>query len=322
MTHPRTDVLVVGGTGVDTIVRVPDLAVPAGDSASVPPVLDHVGHTGNGVALGLHHLGRAVEFIDFLGEDLQGRMILERYEKEGLAFSHLVSPHGTPRGVNLVDDQGRRFSFYDGRHPVDLRLPREFALPFLERARHVHMSIINHNRDLYRDLAGLDATVSTDLHDWDGENPHHLDYALNSDLVFMSAAAVRGRVDEVLAGILERGRAVLAVATDGAAGCRVLERGRDRPRHFPAVVPERPVVDANGAGDAFISGFLHRYLGGAPVAECVLAGAVAGAFTCTTAGTHTAFVDSAGLDRLAAAAADGWPGAPDGGRAERDGQPV
>ncbi|WP_306370798.1 hypothetical protein [Nocardiopsis sp. CC223A] len=28
MTHPRTDVLVVGGTGVDTIVRVPDLAGP------------------------------------------------------------------------------------------------------------------------------------------------------------------------------------------------------------------------------------------------------------------------------------------------------
>ncbi|CAL9395013.1 Acarbose 7(IV)-phosphotransferase [Nocardiopsis dassonvillei] len=309
MTGPRTDVLVVGGTGVDTVVRVPELAVPAGDSAQVPPVLDHVGHTGNGVALGLHRLGLAVEFIDFLGDDLQGRMVLDRYAREGLAFSHLPAPNGTPRGVNLVDDRGRRFSFYDARHPADLRLPREFALPFLERARHVHMSIVGHNRDLYRDLAGLDATVSADLHDWDGGNPHHLDYALGSDVVFMSAAGAPGRVDEILAGVLERGRAELAVATDGAAGCRVLERGRDRPRHFPAVAPEHPVVDANGAGDAFVSGFLLRRLDGAAVEECVLAGAVAGAFTCTTEGTHTAFADPATLDRLAAAALEeGWPG--------------
>ncbi|MDT0330567.1 carbohydrate kinase family protein [Nocardiopsis lambiniae] len=145
MTGSRDDVVVVGGTGVDTLVRVPDLAVPEGDSAQVPPVRGHVGHTGNGVAPGLRHLGPATGFVDFLGDDVQGRVVLDRYAEPGPDFSHVVSPHGTPRGVDLVDDRGGRFSFYDARHPADLRLPREFAPPFLERARHVHRAISRRN---------------------------------------------------------------------------------------------------------------------------------------------------------------------------------
>ncbi|WP_017597244.1 carbohydrate kinase family protein [Nocardiopsis lucentensis] len=296
------DVLVVGGTGVDTIVRVEELALPEGDAVFVPPVRDYVGHTGNGVALGCHALGMATKFIDFLGDDLQGRMVLESYAERGLDFSHVVSPHGTPRGVNLVDARGRRFSFFDGRHPSDLRLPREFYLPFVERARHVHMSIMNHNRDMYDDLERLGVGTSTDLHDWDGEESHHLDYALRSDLVFLSAAAIHGREARVMRRVLDEGRARLVVVTDGAEGCRVLARGESEPRHFPAVRPERPVVDTNGAGDSFVSAFLYTRLAGGDVAECVLAGSVAGAFACGSHGTHTEFVDPPALRRLAGAA--------------------
>ncbi|MFE6451009.1 carbohydrate kinase family protein [Nocardiopsis dassonvillei] len=292
------DVLVVGGSGVDTIVRVDELALPGGDSVFVPPVVDYVGHTGNGVALGCHALGLATKFIDYLGDDAQGRMVLDSYAERGLDFSHTVSPHGTPRGVNLVDRSGRRFSFYDGRHPEDLRLPPEFYLPFVRRARHAHLSIIGHNRDMYGDLERHGLTTSTDLHDWDGTDPHHLHYALRSDVVFMSAARVRDGVGDVLRDVVGRGRARVAVATDGERGCHVLERGWDAPRGFPAVRPNRPVVDSNGAGDAFVAAFLHAWLGGEPVERCVLAGAVAGAFTCGSAGTHTELIDLPTLRRL------------------------
>ncbi|MEU0371732.1 carbohydrate kinase family protein [Streptomyces sp. NPDC006283] len=295
MSEPSYDMLVVGGTGVDTVVRVDALEVPPGDSVFVPPVHDYVGHTGNGVALGCHALGLATKFIDFLGDDIQGKAVLAAYAERGLDFSHVHSPHGTPRGVNLVDPQGRRFSFYDGRHPADLRLPRAFYLPYLERARHVHLSIVGHNRDMYDDIHRLGITSSTDLHDWDGRNPHHRDYALASDYVFLSAAAIHDRLDEVLHTILDEGRARLVVATDGAAGCHMLVRGEAKSRHFPAVRPERPVVDSNGAGDAFVTAFLHALSEGRAVEECVLAGSVSGAFACASAGTHTEFIDVPGL---------------------------
>ncbi|MFI6873652.1 carbohydrate kinase family protein [Streptomyces sp. NPDC050400] len=295
MTATSYDILVAGGTGVDTIVRVPELRIPTGDSVFVPPVRDYVGHTGNGVALGAHALGMTTKFVDFLGDDVQGQQILAAYAAAGLDFSHVVTPHGTPRGVNLVDAQGRRFSFFDGRHPADLRLPRDFYLPYLERARHVHLSITGVTKDMYADVHRLGIPSSTDLHDWDGTNPHHRAYALASDYVFLSAAAIHDRLDEVLRSILAQGRARLVVATDGAAGCHVLERGEEKPRHFPAVRPERPVVDTNGAGDAFVTAFLHALSQGGSVEECVLAGSVSGAFACGAAGTHTEFIDLPGL---------------------------
>ncbi|QKW05058.1 carbohydrate kinase family protein [Streptomyces sp. NA04227] len=303
MTQPQYDVLVVGGAGVDTVVRVDALALPPGDSVSVPPVHDYVAHTGNGVALGWHALGLATKFIDFLGDDPQGRAVLAHYAGLGLDFSHVVSEHGTPRGVNLVDAEGRRFSFYDARHPADLRLPRDFYLPHLRRARHVHLSITGTNRDMYEDVHRLGLSCSTDLHDWDGSNPHHRTYALASDYVFLSAAAIHHRLDEVLHTIVDRGRARLALATDGAAGCHLLVRGEREVRHFAAVRPERPVVDSNGAGDAFVTAFLYALFEGRPYEECVLAGSVSGAFACGSAGTHTEFIDLSGLRAACARAA-------------------
>ena len=294
-TEPSYDVLVVGGTGVDTIVRVDELALPSGDSVGVPPIRDYVAHTGNGVALGFHALGLATKFLDFLGDDAQGRMILDRYATAGLDFSHLPAPGGTPRSVNLVDRHGRRFSFYDGRHPEDLRLPRDFYLPYVSRARHVHVSRSPLAQDVFADAVRLGRPVSTDLHAWDGEDPSAHPWAYGADVVFLSAATVGERIAEVMRQIVAHGRASLVVATDGAAGCRVLERGEHEPRRFPAVVPERPVVDTNGAGDAFLTAFLHARFGGAGLEECVLAGSVSGAYACGSHGTHEEVISAAAL---------------------------
>ncbi|MER5350797.1 carbohydrate kinase family protein [Kitasatospora sp. NPDC002551] len=296
MTEDEFDLLVVGGAGVDTVVRVDRLEVPAGDSHHVPPIHDYVAHTGNGVALGAHRLGLRTAFIDYLGDDPQAELITAAYAREGLPFARLVSPHGTPRSVNLVDAAGRRFSFHDGRHPASLRLPRSFYLPYLERSRHVHLSITGHNRDLYPDLRRLGRTSSTDLHDWDGENPHHRHYAVSSDLVFLSTAGCPDGYERVMRSILAEGRASVVVATAGAEGCHLLTRDDAALRHLPAVDPGAPVVDTNGAGDAFVTGFLSAWFRGRPPLACARAGAVAGAFACTAAGTHTAFITAAALD--------------------------
>lgn len=289
-------VLVAGGVGIDTIVHVPALPLAMADSIHVPPVADYVAHTGNGVALGLLALGHRPVLLDFIGADPQAELVHARYRERGPAFDFLVHESGTRRSVNLVAPDGRRLSLYDGRHPDSLRMPREHWLPRLRDAEHLHLSIVPWTADLFDDAAALGLPVSTDLHDWDGADPYHLPFARRADIVFLSAAALGEGVFDAMRAILRDGRATLVVATAGAAGSHVLERGRERIRHTACALLDGPVVDSNGAGDAFSSAFLHAWFEGATVDECMRTGAIGGAFACRFHGTAER---SLGLEELA-----------------------
>jgi sugar/nucleoside kinase (ribokinase family) len=292
------DVLVAGGAGIDTIVHVPALPLPMADSIHVPPVHDYVAHTGTGVALGLKALGLRVSFVEAIGDDEQGRLIRTRFEREGLDFRPVIVPQGTRRSVNLVDPLGRRLSLYDGRHPADLQLPRDAWWPLLERSRHVHVSIVGWPHALFAPLIERGASSSTDLHDWDGVNPHHLAYGLKADLVFMSAARLEGRAHEaqVVQRLLREGRAQAVLVTAGAQGSRLwLREQASGPIEQPALPPAAPVVDSNGAGDAFVCGVLSGWLAKQPWQVALHRGALAGAYACTQHGTAEAFIGAAAL---------------------------
>ena len=293
VTELEFDVMVVGGAGIDTIVRVPELPVPYADSVLVDPIESYVAHTGTAVALGMRSLGLRVKFVDFLGEDSFGELVRRRFEETKLDFSWLPSPAGTVRAVNLVSADGRRMSFYDPRGAAGQRLPEEFYQGWLRRSRHLHVCIADHARHVLPSALRYGATISTDLHDWDGVADHHKDFAYAADHVFMSAANLGSRRDAVLADVLARGRARTVVATDGARGAYLAVP--DGIRHFPAVTPPAPVVDGNGAGDAFVSGFMSGVLRGAAPEECMRRGLMSGAFACTVHGTAEHFAAEADL---------------------------
>ncbi|GAB3280289.1 sugar kinase [Actinocorallia lasiicapitis] len=286
------DVLVIGGAGVDTIVTVPGrLPLPYADSVMTPGITDYVGHTGNGVALGCRALGMAVRIVDFLGDDPQGALVRERLAAAGVETLFVHSELGTRRAVNLVDAEGRRMSFYDGRDAPGLRLPDGLVEGIA--ARHVHVSIMDYARHVYPLPEGV--TTSTDLHDWDGEDAYQRDFALKSDVVFVSGTALKDEAATV-GRIFADGVARIVVVMDGEHGGRYATRDQRELLAYPPATGGA-VIDSNGAGDAFVSAFLHAWLGGAPVAACVRAGAVAGLHACGAAGTHQALIS---LPELAA----------------------
>lgn len=114
-------------------------------------------------------------------------------------------------------------------------------------------------------------TVSTDLHNWDGENPYHEAFAYAADIVFVSTTALADP-ETTMRKIVERGRAEVVVATAGAEGAYML--ADDEVTHIPAIPPRTPVVDSNGAGDSFAAGFLYGRLSGEPLGRCALYGAL------------------------------------------------
>ncbi|ALO06576.1 PfkB domain protein [Streptomyces venezuelae] len=290
------DVLVLGGAGVDTIVYVPELPLPYADSYMIRPGIEaRAGQTGDFVALGLSSLGLRTHHLDMIGDDPYGDLVRAFHRDRGIGLTEVPLPGGTKRAVNLVSPDGRRLSLYDdSRSRESDRLPEELVRSLAAASRHAHVSITYpcaYALPLLRE-AGL--TISTDLHNWDGENPYHEPFAYGADIVFVSTTALADK-EKTMRRILERGRAEAVVATAGAEGAYLLTA--DGLTHVPAVTPHDPVVDSNGAGDAFAAAFLFGRLTGEDLDRCALYGSVAGAYACTVPATGCDAIDRAGLLR-------------------------
>ncbi|MET9406410.1 adenosine kinase [Streptomyces sp. NPDC002935] len=288
------DVLVLGGAGVDTIVHVPELPLPYADSYMIRPGIEtRAGQTGDFVALGLHALGLRTHHLDMLGDDPEGDLVRALHRDRGIALTEVPQPAGTKRAVNLVGPDGRRLSLYDdSRSRAADRLPEKTVRDLAAASRHAHVSITHPCAFALPVLREAGVTLSTDLHNWDGENPYHEPFAYAADIVFVSTTALADP-ERTMRRIVERGRAEVVVATAGAEGAYLL--ADDELTHVPAVQPRTPVVDSNGAGDSFAAGFLFGRLTGEPVRRCALYGAVAGAYACTVPATRA---DAVSRDEL------------------------
>jgi sugar/nucleoside kinase (ribokinase family) len=289
------DVLVIGGVGIDTIVRVPSLPLPPGETIHVDPVESYVGHTGHGVAVGCQRLGLDTALVDVIGDDAEGERIRRTYADLGLPLAYGVHPTGTRRSVNLVSPDGNRLALYDGRHPTGMQVHPDLWRPGIRLTRHVHLSIMDFARQALPDLAAADCTMSTDLHDWDGKDEFHRDFARAADLVFVSSSELP---EDAVEWIFANGRAQAVITMAGAEGSHLHVAG-EKPIHIPAVeLPDRPVVDTNGAGDAYVAAFLTTWLDGRSYREAAAAGSIAGAWACGSPGTHTDLITAEQLMTL------------------------
>ncbi|MFC5212822.1 PfkB family carbohydrate kinase [Streptomyces coerulescens] len=293
------DVLVLGGAGVDTIVYVPELPLPYADSYMIDSgIRTRAGQTGDFVVLGLAALGLRVHHLDLLGDDPEGDLVRALHREKGIALTAIPQPAGTKRAVNLVGPDGRRLSLYDtSRGHADDRLPEATVRALAEASRHVHVAITPPCAEALPLLRESGATLSTDLHDWDGENPYHEPFAHAADVVFLSAAALADP-ERTMRRIADRGRAEVVVATAGAKGAYVL--ADDELTHVPAATPPALVVDSNGAGDAFAAAFLYAWLNRETPARSAQYGTIAGAHACTIPATDTTAIRLDELLRLTA----------------------
>ncbi|MEV0182786.1 adenosine kinase [Streptomyces sp. NPDC050625] len=290
----RIDVLVLGGAGVDTIVYVPELPLPYADSYMIDSgIRTRAGQTGDFVAVGLSALGLRTHHLDLLGDDPEGELVRALHRDHGIPLTAIPQPAGTKRAVNLVGPDGRRLSLYDtSRAHADDRFPERTVRDLAAASRHVHLAITHPCAHTLPALRETGVSVSTDLHDWDGENPYHEPFAHTADIVFLSATALTDP-ERTMRRIAEKGRAELVVATAGAEGAYLLSDGELS--HLPTVTPPAPVVDTNGAGDAFAAAFLFAHLDGEPPRRSALYGTVAGAYACTVPSTETVAI---GRDEL------------------------
>jgi sugar/nucleoside kinase (ribokinase family) len=239
------------------------------------------------MAMGLARLGTPVAFAGRVGEDAFGAFCLEQLASRGLDLSRVIRGGGVKTGltVAITHPLDRALVTYLGA--ISALTGKDVPTASMAGCHHLHSSSFFFQEGLRPDFpdlfararkVGLTTSLDTgyDSHEtWDGGLRETL---AHTDLFFpneVELAAITG-TDDPVEGLrrLENGT-TRVVAKLGANGAMTLDGGRAV--HVPAyaVTP----IATTGAGDSFNAGFLHRWLQGAPVVECLRLGAACGALS-------------------------------------------
>lgn len=281
---PHT-ILVLGGASLDTIVHLDALPEPVPQTVWPKRAYRTLGSTGAGKALNLAALGHEVIFHTLLGDDPEAGVIRQELAHPNIHLLVETTDAATEQHVNLMTEKGERISLFvqppAEPESVDWR-PVETALA---RAQVLVANILAYVKPALPVLKASGKPLWTDLHDYDGQNPYHQPFIDAADVIFLSSDNLPD-YRQTLWALVEQGKAFV-VCTHGKDGATLVTRDGQWLEQPAIEVPR--VVDTNGAGDAFFSGFLSGYLAGEPLTRCLELAAECGA-RCVTS------------DRLAAAA--------------------
>lgn len=226
-----------------------------------------VGGTSAGKALHLAGLGVGVRLWAQFGGDEDGARLRERLRHAGVVVEAIASEQ-TERHVNLMAVGGGRVSLYVSTPSTPSADAVEAVASAVAAADLAVIDLSELGRLVLETLPTPQTPLWMDLHDYDGSAAFHEPFLRAAEGVFMNDDATDDPW-RLMASCLERGPR-LAVCTLGAKGAIALEA--DGTRHEVAAVPAT-VVDTNGAGDAFMAGFVAARLRTEPVAVALRAAA-------------------------------------------------
>ena len=278
MTSPTPHILILGGTTFDHIVSLPQFPAPVPQTIHQASFFETPGSTGTGKAVCLTKLGVSNTLYSVLGDDVYGQNIKTFLKDEGVDFIFDTDPGGTERHINIMNTAGGRISIFitqSSEHPVmNTQLIEENIL----KTDAIVLNIISYCKDLIPLLKNYNKPVWTDLHDYTGGNPYHQPFIDRANHIFLSSDNLTD-YKKTMQQLMQAGKE-LVVCTHGKNGATALTKyGEwiDEP-----ALTGITLVDTNGAGDNFFSGFLYAHLKGKPVKECMRYGAVCGALCVTS----------------------------------------
>jgi sugar/nucleoside kinase (ribokinase family) len=253
------------------------------------------------LAHNLAALGTNVGFITRTGPDSLGNIALGYLEDYGVDLSRVVqSTSGTSTGITLILPHGRERHIltYPGTM-FELNYD-DLDLNYLKMAQHFHMSSLYLHRSLLPDVARLfreikesGRTTSLDSNDDPDDRWDFLDEILPwVDVLFpnrQEACRIAGteNLEEAVEQLSRRVKTlVVKLGPDGA----LLRSGSKR---VSVIGKKVNPVDTVGAGDSFNAGFLHQFIRGKTLEECLEFANLTGAYSTTASGGVEAFRDKA-----------------------------
>lgn len=259
-------------------------AVCVGDNCVdyyLPPIDQRfIGGNAVNVAVYLKRAGVPSAYVGVVGDDLDGKLTLEKLLEEGVDVSQVqIVPGQTAATHILLSASGERQFVYEYLGPRPTQELDTLSLEFISRHKLVHNTMSGGTEPYlpaFRQIPGL--VISIDY----GERSHpafigrSLPYV---DLAFFSMNSDQHSQAEQLArDIFSTGRQ-LVIVTLGKGGSLAYDGNL---YYQPAVTAK--VVDTLGAGDAYIGTFLAYWLRSFDIPSCMEKASRKAAETCSHLG--------------------------------------
>ncbi len=295
---PRIDVSIAGELNLDLLLYgLPEQLVPERELLAEGMMLT-LGSSSGIVAHNLAALGAKVGFSSRIGDDVLGKIALERLRAAGVDVSRVRKTRGASSGLTVIlpHSKWRNILTYPGTI-FDLRF-EDLDLEHLASARHFHLCSMFLQRglrprvaELFREMKAAGLSTSLDTNDDPDDHWKGVSKVLKYVDVFLPnerEACKITRTDDV-----EKAVKLLAdlvptlVVKRGKRGAIARQAGKEFVRRGVAV----NAIDPVGAGDSFDAGFIYQYVRGEDIETCLRYGNLAGAFSTTKPGGTEAFRD-------------------------------
>ncbi|MFZ0941048.1 MAG: carbohydrate kinase family protein [Candidatus Sulfotelmatobacter sp.] len=302
------EVCVVGELNLDLILYglpeqlTPDREMLASDMAFT------LGSSSGIFAHNLCVLGTQVGFVSKIGGDPLGKMALQRLAAVGVNTKRVMEEAKSFTGLTVVlpHSGNRHMLTYPGTM-FEMQYS-DIDMDYVLGARHLHLSSFFLHRalrprilDMFRQAKEAGLTTSLDTND-DPDDEWRIEKGgsdLRDLLKFVDVFLPNEREAKKIAGTTDLAKAldVLAalskvVVVKCGSGPAVCRAGDEK---WSLVPPRVNFVDDVGAGDTFAAGFMHLYLRGGKLEDCLAFANIAAAYSVTKAGGTEAFRDRAGL---------------------------
>lgn len=264
--------LILSGASVDSIIYLDEFPQPVPQTIHQSVFAEKPGSTGIGKAANMGFLDFETTLHILIGKDAQGELIKTFFKDKPVRLLVDYDVKGTQRHVNLMNKRGERISIFVNTTSDEPDFDYASLETDIIAADFVVLNIFNYARNFIPLLEKHHKEVWTDLHDYDEGNPYHEDFIDAAEYIHLSSDNLKD-YRSTMKSLLDRGKKLIICthAKDGASALTADGTWYEEP-----IIDDFQLVDSNGAGDSFFSGFLYAYKKGYSIQNCLRYGHILG----------------------------------------------
>lgn len=303
------DVLAIGELNIDLILNGIDGFAEIGKEKLASQMSLTLGSSTAIFAANLSSLGSKVGFLGKIGNDSFGQLVLDSLKERGIDSSMVIVNKDVSTGATIILNYNEDRAMVTHPGAMDFLTIQDISNEQLMQAKHIHFSSVflqpgirNDIHTLFARAKKLGLTTSLDTQ-WDPAEKWDFDYKQilpfvdiflpnETELLHLTGTSTISDAFEKLQPFAQN----IAVKR-GNKGSILLKK--DGTILEKSSYLNTSVVDAIGAGDSFNAGFIHKFVKGASLQECLDFGNLTGALNTTVAGGTGAFNSKAQIEEVA-----------------------